>query len=456
MSAGLGGVLAACGGEETTTTAAGPTTTAAPVTTTAAAASTTTVTTGAEAGREIKVGVVAPVTGVYAVFAIAEKWGLGLLEKYFGEAAVLGDGKSHKVSWLLRDTQSDSNRAAQVTSDLILNDKVDILSVGGGPDTAMPTADQAETLGTPLIGANCPWEAWVFGRGKTLDTVEKWVFCHALGIEDTINNFVASLNKIPTNKIAGLFFGNTADTQAWLTPGIGVQDSLKAAGYTTVYPGPFNMGTEDFSDLIAQYKKAGCEINVGSNPGKDFPNFWTQCMQQGYHPKACVEITGLAAPEDQAALGNIAPGILMGASWDDAWPYKDPISGMTNVELGDDYEATIGSPRNSFIGAYARPGWIVDVLKRTKDLDNKESIVEAIKTTKIELITGMCDLTSPVDPAGKHVTANIYKQLWGTAQMEKGKGKWPIDLALVSEIDEPDVKIDREPLPITYTATGTA
>jgi branched-chain amino acid transport system substrate-binding protein len=141
----------------------------------------------------------------------------------------------------------------------------------------------------------------------------------------------------------------------------------------------------------------------------------------------------------------------MGASWDDAWPYKDPISGMTNVQLGDDYEATVGSPRNSFIGAYARPGWIVDVLKRTKNLDDKQSIVDAIKTTKLELITGMCDLTSPVDLAGKHVTANVYKQLWGCAQMEKGK-KFPIEVALVSEIDEPSVKINRDAMPITYAS----
>jgi branched-chain amino acid transport system substrate-binding protein len=454
VGAGLGGVLAACGAKETTTTTAAPattTTTAAPATTTTAPASTTTVSAGPETGREIKVGVVAPVTGMYAVFAIAERWGQGLIDKYLGPTAVLGDGKSHKVSWLLRDTQSDSNRAAQVTSDLILNDKVDILSVGGGPDTAMPTADQAETLGTPLIGANCPWQAWIFGRGKAVDTVEKWVFCHALGIEDTINNCVAALTKIPTNKIVGLYFGNTADTQAWLTPGIGVEDALKGAGYTSVYPGPFNIGTEDYSALIAAYKKAGCEINFGSNPGKDFPNFWTQCLQQGYRPKACVEITGLAAPEDQFALGDKAVGILMGASWDDAWPYKDPISGMTNVQLGDDYEATVGSPRNSFIGAYARPGWIVDVLKRTKNLDDKQSIVDAIKTTKLELITGMCDLTSPVDLAGKHVTANVYKQLWGCAQMEKGT-KFPIEVALVSEIDEPSVKINRDAMPITYAS----
>jgi hypothetical protein len=108
--AGLGGVLAACGGEETTTTTAGATSTTEAGSSTTEAASTTTASTGPESGREVKVGVIAPVTGIYAVFAIADNWGLGLIDKYLGDTWVLGDGMSHKVSWLLRDTQSDTNR----------------------------------------------------------------------------------------------------------------------------------------------------------------------------------------------------------------------------------------------------------------------------------------------------------------------------------------------------------
>jgi ABC-type branched-subunit amino acid transport system substrate-binding protein len=148
LGAGLGGLIAACGGtEETTTTtaAAAPSTTAAPAsTTTTGAASTTTVSAAAEVGREVKVGVIIPITGYLALFGVSDKWSLGLVSKYLGDSFVLGDGKMHKVTWLLRDTQSDSNRAAQVTSDLYLNDKVDISCVAGGPDTVNPSADMAE------------------------------------------------------------------------------------------------------------------------------------------------------------------------------------------------------------------------------------------------------------------------------------------------------------------------
>ncbi len=311
-----------------------------------------------------------------------------------------------------------------------------------------------ETMGAPLLATNCPWQAWVFGRYPDLknpaECPDKWVFGSLFGIEQATAGIVQAFNKVPTNKKAGLFLGNTLDSQAWMTPGIGMGDALKAAGYAVTDPGFFNMGTEDFTALISAYKKAGCEINCGSNPGKDFPNFWKQCLQQGYNPKACVEVIGLAATEDQEALVPQCYGIIMGFTWHKSWPYSDPISGMTNVQVADRYEKDMNKPWDQFITGYARMAWVVDVLKRTKNLDDKQSVVDAIKTTKMVGITGPIDLTSPVDPAGLHVTPNVYKQPWGFGQLQKGV-KWPVDVPLVAQIDSPETKVDRDPVPIVYS-----
>jgi hypothetical protein len=69
----------------------------------------------------------------------------------------------------------------------------------------------------------------------------------------------------------------------------------------------------------------------------------------------------------------------------------------------------------------------------------------------MELITGPMDFTSPVDPMGRHVTPNIYKQPWGYCQLEKGT-KWPINTPLVAQIDSPETKLDRDPLPMSYSS----
>lgn len=460
VAGGLGGLVTACGGaeENTTTTAAATSSTAGSTSTTAGTTSTTvaptTVSTGPESGREVKVGVISPVTGTLAVFAIPDKWGLGLIQKHLGDTLVLGDGKSHKVSWLLRDTHSDSNRTAQVTSDLILNDKADLLLVGGGPDTDMPAADTAETLGCPLLAVNCPWQAWVFGRGKTLDTAEKWVFGTLFGVEQITGGVMQVYEKISSNKVVAIFLANTADSQAWLTEGVGIVDMLKRAGYTAAPFDLYNQGTEDYSSLISSYKKAGCELFFGSNPGKDFSVFWRQALQQSFHPKGVFENVGLSSYEDQVALGDAAYGIIMGYGWHKNWPYEDVhITGMTNQELADDYEASLGAMWSKTISNYARMGWAVDVLKRTKDLDDKESVLEAIKTTNTELIIGSIDMTSPVNPGGLHVTPNLHKPAWGFGQLvpPEAGSKWKMDDRLVGQVDAPEVKVDADPAPMNYS-----
>lgn len=449
MGGGLAGLVAACGGSEETSTTA--TTAATTSSSEVAESSTTLASAGPESGREIKVGLPMPQTGVLAVFAIADDWSLDLWNKNVGETVVMGDGKSHRVTFVRRDTQSDTNRAAQVASDLVMNDKVDLFAVGGGPDTVMPVADQAETLETPLISINCPWQAFVFGRGGGMDTAFKWTYGQLFGIEQGVACLVGPAEKIQTNKKVGLFFGNTTDTQAWMTEGIGIVDSLTAAGYTPVYPGPFNQGTEDFTSLISAFKKEGCELLMGSNPGKDFPNFWQQALQQGFQPKVVEEVVGLQSVEDMKALGDACLGITVGNSWHRAWSFVDPVTGFNCSQLADDYEAAHNTLWNNFITAHGRFGWTLDLLKRVKDPDNKESWLEAITTSKLQTCAGNIDFTIPVDPMGIHPHPNICKTAWAQSQISKGD-KWGFDWPMVFVVDDPAATVDRDPIEMTYSS----
>ena len=124
LAGGLGGVLAACGGETgTTTTAAGTPTTAAGTSTTAGTTpesqTTTSVAAAAEEGRELKIGFVTPLTGALASFGIPDKYCVERWTEAVADGLVCGDGKKHKISFLVRDTQSDSSRSAQVAGDLV-------------------------------------------------------------------------------------------------------------------------------------------------------------------------------------------------------------------------------------------------------------------------------------------------------------------------------------------------
>ena len=157
VGAGLGGIVAACGEEGRPPPLRQPktTTTAAAQTTTTAVASTTTVSAGAETGREIKIGYVAPITGMLAVFGVADQYCFDRAVEGLADGVVCGDGLKHPVAMTMEDNQSDSNRAAQVAGNLINNVKVDVIMAASTGINVGPVADQAEANGVPCLSTDC-------------------------------------------------------------------------------------------------------------------------------------------------------------------------------------------------------------------------------------------------------------------------------------------------------------
>ena len=117
----------------------------------------------------LKLGYVSPKTGPLAGFAEADDYIVEGINKAFA-GGLQNNGKSWAVEILVRDSQSNPNRAAEVASQLILEDEVDILLGAATPDTTNPVADQAEVNGTPCITTDCPWQPYFFGRGGKPDT----------------------------------------------------------------------------------------------------------------------------------------------------------------------------------------------------------------------------------------------------------------------------------------------
>ena len=63
------------------------------------------------------------------------------------------DGKTYAVKLVVKDSQSNPNRAAEVASRLILSDKVDLMLVSSTPETTNPVSDQCEANGTPCVSS---------------------------------------------------------------------------------------------------------------------------------------------------------------------------------------------------------------------------------------------------------------------------------------------------------------
>ena len=446
LGAGLGGLIAACGGETTTTTA-GPTTTAAGVTTTAGA--TTTVSAGPEEGRPIKLGLVSPKTGNFAVFAISDDWQLGHVREALKDGIVAGDGKKRMIEIVVKDSQSDSNRAAQVAADLVQLDNVDMLLASGTPDTCNPVADQGEALGCPVLMSFSPWQALYIRSGKPMEF--KWAYGNMLGSELTIQSFTDAFETsgVQTNKKVGMLFQNDADAQGWMDPSAAPK-VFAEKGYTLVVPQYYSVPAEDFTQQISMFKSEGCEIICGTNDPPWFSNFLNQSLQQGFHPKFISSGKALIFPQAVMTYPNQGLGLIGEAAWHPSWKIKDTLSDLDSEGLAADYEAKTGEQWTAAIGTYGKLEWAVDVYKRAINPEDKESVVEAIKTTKGTFQQGYLDYTEPVDPNGRHVILNNYKCNIGAQQWRKGT-KYPIEPVVVSNAAAPGTTVQSKAEPMVYS-----
>ncbi|MGE8489780.1 MAG: ABC transporter substrate-binding protein, partial [Paraburkholderia nemoris] len=75
--------------------------------------------------RTLKIGYVSPQTGPLAPFGEADRFTIQQMQTTLKNGIVIG-GKTYPVSIVVKDSQSNPNRAGEVANDLILKDKVDI------------------------------------------------------------------------------------------------------------------------------------------------------------------------------------------------------------------------------------------------------------------------------------------------------------------------------------------
>lgn len=457
--AGLGGLVAACGGEETTTTTAGAaetttTAAAAETTTTGAAAETTTsASAGPEAGREIKIGYVAPITGPLAIFGVADQYCYDRAKAAFADGWICGDGKLHPVSIDMQDGQSDTNRAAQVAGDLINNSKVDILVAASTGTNVDPVADQAEANQVPCLSTDCPWQNYIIPRGGDLSTVWKYTYNAFWGTEDLLATFFDMWSQVPTNKKVGVLLPNDALGIPWMEA---FKPVIPAAGWDATFSDLYTVGTEDFSSEIGTYKKVGIEIMFcEGNPG-DYATFWKQCLQQGFHPKLATPAVALAFPEGAAALGDLADNQCGELGWHPATGFKSALLGEDSQVFADTFTKNTGKQWNQSLCHFLVFDWTADVLTRTTDVDDKEAIMTAVRSTKLDTIAGPIDFTAPItEPTvgAARISENCCKTpLFGNQWRKSPEGsQFPYEATIVSNAAGKMVPVQDKVLEMVYS-----
>ena len=383
------------------------------------------------AADSIKIGYVSPQTGPLAPFGEADKWVIEQMTTAFKDGLTVGS-KKYDVQIILKDSQSNPNRAGEVANDLILKDKVALVLTAGTPETANPVSDACELNEVPCISSVVPWQPWFFGRKGDPAKGFAWTYHLFWGLEDVIANFTNGWKSVATNKQVGGLCPNDGDGNAWGDKELGFPKPLTAMGFTLLDPGRFQNGTQDFSAQIAAFKKAGVEIVTGVVIPPDAKTFLTQARQQGFKPKVITLGKALLFPGAIEALGELGDGLSTEVWWSPSHPFASSLTKQSAKALAEAYEAGTKKQWTQPIGfAHALFEVAADALKRAKGTGAKD-VRDAVAATQLATVVG------PVKWGGAGPMKNVSKTPLVLGQWGKGS-KYKTELVIVNNQAAPAI-----------------
>lgn len=337
-------------------------------------------------GAPIKLGYVSPQSGPLAAFAEADKF---IIDGFM--AATKAAGLNYEV--VVKDSQSNPNRAAEVAKELIVSDEVNLVLVASTPETTNPVATTCEAEEVPCISTAAPWQPWFIGQQSNPGDPGSWkpfnsAFHFFWGLEDVIAVYTNMWGQIETNRKVGGLFPNDGDGNAWGDKTVGFPPVLEKLGYTLNDPGRYQNLTDDFSAQINAFKSDGSDVITGVMIPPDFTTFWNQAQQQGFRPKVASIGKAILFPQAVEALGKNGHNLSCEVWWSASHPFKSSLTGQSAGELAGGFTKATGRPWTQPIGfVHALFEVAADVMKRADPTDS-EAVIAAIAASNIETIVG--------------------------------------------------------------------
>ena len=384
-------------------------------------------------GKKIRLGYVSPQSGPLAAFSDADQF---IIDGFLQSEG----GANFEV--IVKDSQSNPNRAAEVAKELIIDDEIDMMLVASTPETTNPVATTCESEEIPVISTVAPWQPYFIGQQGNPGDPGSWrpfdfSFHFFWGLEDVISTFTSMWNKLDTNKSVGAIFPNDGDGNAWGDPNVGFPPVLDAQGFTLTDTGRYQNLTDDFSAQINAFKAANCEIVTGVPIPPDFTTFWTQAKQQGFNPKAASIGKAILFPQAVEALGDQGHNLSSEVWWSPSHPFASSLTGVSAADLAAGYTAATGKQWTQPIGfVHALFEMAADVMGRVEDSRDPDEVTSAIAATQLSSMVGRIAF----DGAGlpPFAAANVAKTplVGGQWRLKDGGG---YDLVIVDNSDHPNI-----------------
>ena len=381
----------------------------------------------------ITIGYVSPQTGALAGFATGDNWVINGVRQTdpYKNGFKLGS-KTYSVNIVVKDTQSSPDRASQVARELIQSSKADLILTSSTPETTNPVADVCEANGVPCVSTIVPWEAWFFARGGKPGTGFNFTTMFFFGMQQFGECFIPMWNRMSTNKVVAFAYPNDADGNAFRDNKTGLEFYSAQAGFHNVDGGAYTDGTQDYTNMIGSFKRAGATLFTNAPIPPDFNTMWKQASQQGFKPKLATVAKVLLFPADTEALGDLVNNVATDAWWTPYHPYHSSLTGQTAKQFSDAFESATGKQWVQSIGSVHSLFEIAHkAFTAVDDPHNKTAVASQLKNMNYTGISGPLDFTKGPMPG-------IAIQKPVGVQWQKGT-KFPYSMKVVDNSANKDV-----------------
>jgi branched-chain amino acid transport system substrate-binding protein len=418
IAAPAGGLLAACGGSSSST----------------------------NIDRPVRIGVITPQSGALKPFSDADLFVTDTMRSIFASIGGIPVGKrTHPVEIYVRDSQSNTSRAARATTSLIYEDKVDIVLVGSTADTVNPVSDQCEANGVPCISTMAPWQSWFYARGGKLKTPFTWTYHFFAGIDDIFAAYAAMWGQTPTNRTVGALWPDDIDGQGFSNDQYGFRKAIQNVNFRLVNPGAsddassyrYQPGT-GFSDIINRFKDEKVEIVTGIPQSADFAQFEKDAGAAGFAPKIYTVSKALMFQLDMKNLGELGDGMATEMWWSPRYPGRSFLTNATSEELANQYAAKSGFYWSQQIGtSHALFEVAAQALAVVDSIDDRRAIADAIGSVTARTIVGQLKFGSRQELPKNVATLPLVGAQWQLSPQD-----FKYDLKIVNNAG--DTQVARE------------
>lgn len=335
----------------------------------------------------LKIGVLAPLSGVYASLGANKLNGIKMM---FNEKAMKVASRS--IELLVEDTEAKPQEGLRKARKLLEQDNVDVL------------------LGVISSAIGYPLKEYV-GRAKKV-----WVTTGAAadGIFKKANNnpyaFRASLSTWQANNPMGTWLVEKGFKRVFLTgPDYAMgREALDAFNKTFEIKGAKRvgaayppLGTTDFAPYLAEIKRAEPDLVYASYAGSDAVRFVQQFAAFGL--KRTIKLAGygyLVEEDTIPAQGDSAEGVYSSLNW--AYGLATPLNQAFVANYRKTYNAI---PTVDSVAGYVGAQVVWDALSRLGGkIPSQEELSKAIESTKVDTPRGPISF----DPDTHNVIQNIY------------------------------------------------